>query len=199
MSGFQKWKSFCYWIRNRWSCWRFLVGSGGTRAQTDLWRSSYASSEVELVIRSECLILCTCAGHCRIVSVLKVVSTFLFIMVVECGYGEECPAAVPTFCSPHLLGELWWKQLGIPAGRCNTEKGGMAKPGHCCQDTPRAITASLQQESFGSLWWSGWCSWTPTTPDIPEERPLMHFWLKNLSFIGFLESCSLEGNLWELF
>lgn len=100
----------------------------------------------------------------------------------------------PRFCSPHLLGEVWWKQLGVPAGRCSTEKGGIAKPGHCCQDTPRAITAPLQLESFGSFWWPGWCPWTPTTRDIPEEGPLMYFWHRNLSFIGFLESCLFLGN-----
>jgi len=42
------------------------------------------------------------------------------------------------------------------------------------------------------LWWSGWYPWTPNTGDRLEERPLVYFWLENLAFIGFLESCSLE-------
>lgn len=54
------------------------------------------------MIRSERLILCICAGHCRIVSVLKVDSDFVFIMAAECGCGEESPAAVPTFLLPSL-------------------------------------------------------------------------------------------------
>lgn len=149
MGSFQRWKYFCYWIRNRWSCWHLLVGSGGTRAQADLWRSSYASSGVELVIRSECLILCTCAGHCRIVSVLKVVSTFLFIMVAECEYGEECPAAVHTFLLPSPARRAVVKAAGNSCRKMQDREG---RNGKARALPPRYSESNHCFPAAGKLW-----------------------------------------------
>lgn len=133
-----------------------------------------------------------------LVSVLKVDSALLFIMVVKCVSRKASLATVNAFLLLPTWSEMWSESSFVVLqedAMQGTEKDVKARaPLPVCSDN---IVASLQQAGFSFLWRSGWCPWTSNTRDLLEERPVVYFWLENLAFIGFLESYSLRPVPWK--
>lgn len=101
------------------------------------------------MIRSECLILCLCAGHCRIVSVLKVDSGFLFIVISDGARGEESPAAVPTFLLPSPAQRGVVKAAGCSCKKMNYREG---RDGKARALLPRSSERNRCSPAAGKLW-----------------------------------------------
>lgn len=101
------------------------------------------------MIRSESLILCICAGHCRNVSVLKVVSAFLFIVVAECACGEKSPAAVPTFLLPSPAGRGVVEAAGCSCRKMQYREG---RDGKARALLPRYSESNRCSPAAGKLW-----------------------------------------------
>lgn len=101
------------------------------------------------MIRCECSILCICAGHCRIVSVLKVASVFVFVVAAQCACEEESPAAVPTFLLPSLAQRGVVEAAGCSCWKMQYREG---RDGKARALLPRYSRSNHCSLAAGKLW-----------------------------------------------